>query len=186
MGRRRVFVDVETTGLRVSHQVTEAAWYDVDSGACGVFVPPHDLAGADPAALEMTGYAQRLAGAPVDDGSGLGRLHQVLGGDGIVTTLIAANPSFDVPMLAAVFRRAGLADDEPWHHRKIDVCGLAYALFPDRFPDGEMPGLNAVAALLGVPVSEQHTAMGDVLVGVQCYRALERLRHGAAGVAGAA
>jgi DNA polymerase III epsilon subunit-like protein len=187
MGRRCVFVDVESTGLQHTHQVTEAAWYDVDADLGEVFVPPHDLAGADPVALQMSGYHDRIARAVVDDGTALRRMYEMLGGDGTATTLVAANPSFDTHMLAALFRRAGFTVDEPWHHRKVDVCGMAYALLPQHFPSGEVPGLKTVAGLLGVRLDDHHSAMADVLAGVECYRALERLRRqGSRPVAGAA
>lgn len=175
--RRCVFVDVETTGLDVDrHQVTEVGWQDLSTGQSGCFVPPHTVCGADPDALTISRYAERIAGRPVDDGRETARLHRLLGGDGQVTTFVAVNPSFDTAMVERMFTRAGITPTAPWHHRKIDVSMLAYSLFPDRFPPGEVPGLAAVAAALGVPADGHHGAAADVRIGVACYRRLETLR----------
>ena len=174
--RRCIVVDVESTGLEVQHQATEVAWYDLSTDEYGVFIPPHSLEGADPFALQIHGYAERIAGMPVDDGTEQRLLHDRFGSGRNRSTIICANPSFDTEKVSALFARSGLTPTDPWHHRKINVSEGAYWLFPDQFPDGEQPGLKAVADLLGVPLPGHHSALDDVMATVEVYRRLERLR----------
>lgn len=176
MSRRCVFVDVETTGLEEHHQITEVAWCDISTDTYGTFVAPHNLYNADPAALTMTGYWDRIAKLPIDDGTELTRFHRILGADGTTTTLVAANPTFDAPKIEALFNRLRYANPQPWHHRKLDISNMAYTLFPEKYPTGELPGLADVCRLLDIPLGAHHTALNDVQVGAACFRALEAIR----------
>ncbi|MGV8847844.1 3'-5' exonuclease [Tessaracoccus sp.] len=176
--RRRIFIDLETTGLRPTHQATEVAWWDLETDDHGVFIPVHSLDGADPYALEIQGYDARIKGAPVDEGSGTDALWARFYGDGTragKAAIVAANPGFDGGFLSGVFDRAGL-DPEPFHYRKLNVSEGAYWLYPG-FGEGNTPGLNDVAAMFGVVNPNPHEAMSDVRTGVVVYRLLEQLRH---------
>jgi hypothetical protein len=172
--RRHVVVDLETTGLELHHQVTEAAWYDLGTNEFDQFVPPHTLEGAAPVALEMTGYHTRIATQPVDDGTRTRAMWERLGGDGAKVTIWGANPGFDQRNMMGLFARAGLSS-QPFHHRPLDPCQGAYWLFPDVFEFGETPGLADVAALLDVPMSH-HEALADVMTTVAVIRAIEKRR----------
>lgn len=176
---RRLFIDFETTGLRLTDQGTELAWMDVDTGERGVFIPPHSLDGASDEALDIQKYAERIAGQPVADIYTIQAFHDLCGGDGVKTTLICANKTFDPVYLKGMFERAGLKPD-PFTYRWFDIEDAAYWYFPDQFPYGSMPGLKDLARVLGVDNPQHHEAMNDVLVGAECWRLLDAIRRNAA------
>lgn len=173
--RRHVVVDLETTGLESHHQATEAAWYDLETNEYDQFLVPHTLDGADPYALELSGYHDRIAGKPVDDGTKMHEMWDRLGGDGAKVTIWGANPGFDIRHMIAMFERSGL-NGQPFHHRPLDPCVGAYWLLPGEFAFGDTPGLAQVAELLGVPMSH-HEAMADVFTTVAVLRAINALRE---------
>jgi DNA polymerase III epsilon subunit-like protein len=169
------FIDFETTGLGLTDQGTEIAAMDVDTGETCLFIPPHSLEGANEGALTMQGYHTRIAGQPVADFATIKEFHDWCGGDGVPTTLMCANKTFDPGHLKSVFDRAGLKPD-PFHYRWFDIEDAAYWLFPDHFPYGSMPGLKDIAELLHVHNPHHHEAMNDVLVGVHAWRILTEIR----------
>lgn len=173
--RRHVVVDLETTGTELHHQVTEAAWYDLATDESDHFFVPHTLDDADPVALELTRYHERIAGQSVDDGTKIRHMWERLGGDGAKVTVWGANPGFDQRFLMGLFPQYGLTA-QPFHHRPLDPCSGAYWLFPEQFAQGETPGLKDVATLLGVEMSH-HEAMADVLTTVSVIRKINAIRE---------
>lgn len=159
-----VFLDTETTGLDPArHEVWEIA-YAVDEGPVLSAVVPHDLGGADPKALRLNGYLDRIQGSrhvPYYER----RLISTLKG----ATVVGANPAFDTDFLR---RRWGRA---PWKHRLIDVEAMAYGILRLDEP----VGLARLADMLGVQQPD-HTAATDVLVLRDVYA---RLRLHAASLA---
>lgn len=173
--RRHVVVDLETTGTKLHHQVTEAAWYDLGTDEYDSFFVAHDLTDADPIALELTHYETRIAGQPVDDGTKTLAMWKRLGGDGAKVTIWGANPGFDQRFLMSMFTKAGL-ESEPFHHRVLDPCSGAYWMFPEHFEFGETPGLAPVARFLGVGMSH-HEALADVITTVTVIRKMNQIRQ---------
>lgn len=177
---RLLFIDFETTGLGKTDQGTELAWENVDTGETGAFIPPHSLDGASEQALEIQGYAERIAGQPHADLATIEEFWDLCGGDGVTTTLMCANKTFDPNYLKDMFERAGLRPDpfsDPFTYRWFDIEDAAYWLFPDQFPYGSMPGLKDIARVLGVDNPQHHEAMNDVRVGAQCWRLLTAIRQ---------
>ena len=170
------FIDFETTGTELHHQGTEIAGMDVETGESVLFIPPHTLDGAVDIALEIQDYAGRIAGQPVADAATLKAFHDWCGGDGVKTTLMCANKTFDPRYLMGMFERAGLPSS-PFTYRWFDIEDAAYWLFPDKFPYGSMPGVKDVSGVLEVPNPRHHEAMNDVLVGVHCFRLLSKIRE---------
>lgn len=175
--RRHVVVDVETTGLELHHQVTEVGWYDLGTDEYGEFFTPHTLEGADPVALEISKYHERIAGKPVDDGTLTREFWARLGGDGVKTTVWGANPGFDTRNLMGLFTRTHMPSAQPWHYRTLDPCQGAYWMFPEGFEFGETPGLKQVADYLGIDLPNHHEAMADVFATVAIIRHLNRIRE---------
>jgi DNA polymerase III alpha subunit (gram-positive type) len=169
------FIDFETTGVELVNQITEVAGMDVDTGESVLFIPPHTLDGAVEIALTTHDYDGRIKGQPVAEQATIEQFHQWCGGDGVKTTLICANKTFEPRFLMAMFERAGLSSS-PFTYRWFDVEDPAYWLFPDEFPYGSMPGLKDVARLLGVSNPNHHEAMNDVLVGVHIWRIMSEIR----------
>lgn len=178
MGHHRIVVDVESTGLDpLRHIPIEVAWLNLETGASGHFIPPHtarDIRRAEPRALEINRYAQRIAGRKQDDGAETLRLHQALTG----STLCGANPAFDAAMLSILFRRhrAGwwnrllrrsTLDPAPWHYRLWDVSAYAAGVLGLDV----LPGLAWVCSKLNVEPGD-HTAVEDVRATAECFRAL--------------
>lgn len=158
---RRVFVDVETTGLDPAvHEVVEVAWA-ADDGPVHSLVLPHRFERPNPHALKVNGYLERglYDRARWADEGQLTRFHIALTG----ATLVGANPAFDARFLAAFFgSQPFVYDPEPWHYRLLDVqaYGMA-ALGLD-----SMPGLADLVRWLRedghvIPESD-HTAAHDV------------------------
>src|SRR6476620_1448968 len=107
--RQLVIVDCESTGLRRGFDIAvEVAWKNVDTGATGWFVPNHSVAWvlhfADPKALEINGYRDRLISAEQDDGTEVRRLHEELTGQAFA----GSNPRMDADWLAVLFASHGL------------------------------------------------------------------------------
>lgn len=174
---RHILADIETTGTNhQDHQVTEIAWWDLDTNEHGSFIPAHTLHGADPVALQISRYDDRIKGKPQDDGTLLTEFHQRLGGDGVKTSLWAANPSFEVRFLMNRFTEAGL-DPHPFHYRPFDLEEGAYWLLPHLYADGNKPGLKQIAKAFGVEFGH-HDAMEDVKASVQIVRILNQIRAG--------
>lgn len=163
--RDLVFLDIETTGLVPErHEVWEVA-FAVNDAPVETCIVPHTLKTADPKALELNGYYKRIH--YTDQGVNYDmQIRRILEGN----TVVAANPSFDVDFL---YRRWGVA---PWHHRKIDVESMAYAILEY----DEMKGLAGIRDdLWGLGFNlEQpdHSASKDVEVLRQCYKALRSIQ----------
>lgn len=174
MTRQIIVVDVETSGLDPKiHVVVEVAWRNLVTDESGLFVPSHNpevvLLRAEPKALELNGYHERIAGRPQDtNGTATKRLHEALKGN----TLAGSNPAFDAKFLRREFNlwclRRGPA--EPWHHRMLDVS--AYAAGVLGIDPTELPGLSTVCERLGVKNKAPHAAMGDVAATAECFRRL--------------
>lgn len=168
-----VFLDTETTGLELHHDIWEAAWA-VDDGPVTSLFLSHSLANADPKALELNGYFTRTAGFPEATLTGDLYLREALEG----ATIVGANPAFDAIRLQL---RWGA---QPWHYRMIDVSSMAVGVFGHAAFDlesGRPPGMAGVQELLvdygieGIPEPD-HTAAGDVACLRACYQALLRVR----------
>ncbi|MBA0126314.1 3'-5' exonuclease [Haloechinothrix sp. YIM 98757] len=170
-----IVVDTETTGLdRARHVPIEVAWVDLATGQENAWIPWHtrqDISRAQPEALEINGYYQRLADAPTDHAALIAAkdLHERLGG----AVLAGASPAFDADMLRILFNRTGCTPLEPWHHRLADLA--AYAAGTLGIPISELPSMSRVCGLLGVQNDAPHTALGDARATAACLRAIAAL-----------
>lgn len=114
-----VVVDVETNGLDYDvHVPVEVAWWNMNTGARGSFVPRHDvsyvLATASIEALQINRYVDRLATAEQDTGGGKTAMMGQLRG----ATLAGSNPRFDAHMIRKLLPTE---TEDPWHYRLLDV-----------------------------------------------------------------
>ena len=168
-----VVVDTETTSLRAyPGSVTEIAWYDLRDGVGGSFIPPHTLDGADPKALEISRYHERIAGRPVDADQ-TRAFHRMLRSDG-QAIIVGSNPNFDLAQLKELFTWARMAP-EPWQRRVFDPAAAAYWLYPER-ELGRPTGLAAACELAGISSDGHHDAFVDVVMTAKLWHALEALR----------
>lgn len=162
------FLDTETTGLSlVEHQVWEIGYAFDDEPVHSAFVP-HDLANADPEALEVNGYVERggEAGRHATDRTFENELRVRLAAQH--ATIVGANPEFDKYRLS---RRWG--GEEPWHYRSIDIESYAMPLLDLGLPVGLWgiaDRLRDHEAMIPMP---DHTAAGDVLTVRWCFRTLQ-------------
>jgi DNA polymerase-3 subunit epsilon len=173
--RQIIVVDVETTGLNAAiHVPVEIAWMNLDTGESGCFVSPHssiDIANAQPKALEINGYHERISELPHDKGVGVSQLHNQL----LDNTLAGSNPTFDSLMLRIAFAHACYAPLDPWHHRLLDLS--AYTAGVLGLHPWALPGLSTVCELLDVVNTAPHTAMGDVDATAECFRKLMAVKR---------
>jgi DNA polymerase III epsilon subunit-like protein len=185
------FVDTETTGLDpFQHDAWEIAVILRKPGEAdqeAVFYLEPDLTHADPKALEINRYHERVKmedwswGKPQDVARDLYRLL-----DGAV--LVGSNPAFDADMISNIFTRY-YWHPKPWHYRTVDIATLAAGYrFGQRdsgayggdfaFP-GDLPSLpfssRGLSRAVGVePPGEgvAHTALGDAIWARDVYDAV--------------
>lgn len=151
-----VYLDSETTGLDPAlHDVWEVAAAVGDAPILRYFLP-HDLAAADPRALELNGYSDRFIPGADDPYNDI-RLKTLLDG----ATIVGSNPAFDTAFLR---ERWGVA---PWKHRLVDIAAYAMPAFGLARP----VGLADIALRLGIEAPD-HSAVGDVHTLRECHRAL--------------
>lgn len=161
----KLFLDTETTGLELDHDIWEIA-YAIEDGPIESTILPHSLKNADPKALDLNGYHTRFPGgaradSPLTD-IYLREVFQDM-------TIVGANPAFDAIRLQL---RWGC---QPWHYRMIDISSMAIPVLGLR-DDGKPMGLFDIAQAVrgfGHDVPEpDHTAAGDVATLRACYNAL--------------
>lgn len=156
-----VFLDTETTGLTLNHDVWEVA-LAVGDGPILTFQLPHSVRNADLKALELNGYLDRFHTLTTKE-----RLHDIeiartLQGK----TLVGANPAFDAYRLEKRWGRA------PWHYRLIDVESMAIPVLGLTKPLG-LKGLVDKLRSFGYTIPENdHTAAADVATVREVYKTL--------------
>jgi hypothetical protein len=149
-----VVVDTETTDLDLDVAfAVEVAWWNLNTGERGCFIPPHDvdwvLEHASPTALEVNGYRERLQHAKQGDKNDITELYVALAG----ATVAGANVgSLDWPILRKLWTLS-----DPWSYRPLEIGSYAAALNGQAQP----MGMRDVYSWLGLPDGD-HTAAGDV------------------------
>ncbi len=165
---RLVFVDTEATGLdhRV-HQLTEVAWIVREPDGSQRerrVVPEHTLDGAEPIALEISRYHERLPDAPrTPDAAWV----DMLLADAAGAVLVGVVPDFDARHLLQACQRLGRTPT--WDHHLIDVGTLAMPLLAAA---PEVPrGVAGLCASLGVPHDPAlaHGALYDAQQTMRCF-----------------
>ncbi|TSD68100.1 hypothetical protein [Aeromicrobium piscarium] len=161
-----IYVDTETTSLDPSKgEIWELA-YAIDDGEIFADFLPHDLMHAQPAALRIGRYLDRVpdviqgrssASTPFETEA----MRAMKG-----ATIVGANPAFDTSFLRARWGRA------PWHHRLLDIETYAMPAFGWDEPRG-LKDVAEACRQLGVEIPEpDHTAAGDVATVRMCHQAL--------------
>lgn len=174
--RQLIVVDVEANGLdpRV-HVAVEVAWWNLNTGKRGGFIPMHDvrkvLADASLRALQINRYIDRIATAQQDtQGVDAHDLACQLDGN----TLVSVNPGrVDSPFLANMFRMyegKGMLTFPEWHYREWDINAYAAGVLGL----DELPGLEKVCGLLNTTFGPDHTAHGDVTAAAHCFLELQK------------
>lgn len=164
------YVDVESTGLdpRI-HQPYEVAWWREDEDDAHGMWLPHSLEYADPNALAIGNYWERMGGPWPGRNGGQhekDRLIHVLQG----VTLVGSNPAFDAAMLTR-FIGAPV-----WHYRTINVADVAMTVFDWHRPRG-LAAIVEHLQVRGHRIPEpDHTAGGDVRATRAVYVALRAER----------
>lgn len=166
MSRELIVVDFETTGLHEEAVIIEAAAVNVDTGEELYFVPsvsPQGWSNLQPVALSINGYFERelwkQAQSPFNTIQYYSDLRSMLRGN----TFAGSNPAFDSKLLA----KQGQVS---WHHRLGDLA--AYAAGVLGLDPTDLPGLDKVSELLGVPVEGRHGALEDARATAECFRIL--------------
>ncbi|WP_326806710.1 3'-5' exonuclease [Streptomyces sp. NBC_01775] len=181
------FVDTETTGLDPArHEVWEIAVIRRETDGTETEhlwqrrLTDHQLEDADPEALRINRYAERLAVPDVQyaaslshaceqpHGLSLGQLDADVRTVVTGAVLIGSNPAFDAAFLQAFLGAA------PWHYRTVDIATLAAgyvhgAIDATQYPESEavpaVPyssrGLSRAVGVEPPGDSVAHTALGD-------------------------
>jgi len=170
-GTRFVFIDTETTGLDFTrHQLTEVAWivrFEDGRQLERCFIPEHTLDGADPTALEMTRYHERIAPQPRSPAS---EWLELFLEDATKAVLVGAVPDFDARHLEKAAAR--IQRTPTWDHHLLDVETLALPLIS---PGPEAPrSLAKTCRALGIP-HDQDQAHGALYDAQQAMRVFDRV-----------
>lgn len=179
---RLCFIDCETTGTDpASHDLWEIAVITRDdSDPCEdqefTWLIRPDLAAADPGALRVNRYYQRLAGLPVPKWSEPAHAARTVASLIAGAMIVAANPAFDAGFLDVFLRKNGQCPAWDYHLRDIGsmvagwVHGYQHVVTTVR--PGAMggvphlpasPKLADAARAVGIDpgLYEAHTALGD-------------------------
>lgn len=152
-----LFLDTETTGLDVeTHAVWEIA-YAIDDGPIHQSFVWHDFKNADPKALEINNYGERMPDL-FYDWNAAALFEQELQHVAKDQFLVGSNPAFDNRFLV---KRWG---HRPWNYRMIDLATYAMPHFGWSTPEG----MAKIAKELGVE-EHDHSAAKDVDVLRQCF-----------------
>jgi DNA polymerase-3 subunit epsilon len=157
-------VDCESTGIRPDVDIPiEVAYWDLETDERGCFIPKHNeqwvLDNAQPKAMEVNGYKERILGQPHDDGTEVDRLHRVLRGQCIAGFNVGRA---DCDWLYKLFKHHGMHPD-PWHYRLGEIGSYAAGVLGEPLED--QPGLANLCVRLGIPPEpEVHTAANGVTV----------------------
>ena len=170
-GTRFVFVDTEATGLdHGRHELTEVAWivrFEDGTQLERRYFPEHTTDGADPDALELTHYVERI-GPRVKTPAREWLRTFLDDADGAV--LVGAVPDFDARHLERMCRKVGV--QPTWDHHLLDVETLALPLIAD---GPEAPrSLAKTCAALGVP-HDKDRAHGALYDAQQAMRVFDRV-----------
>ena len=159
-----VFLDTETTGLTMDHDVWEIAMAFGESPVQVIQVP-HSIRNANKMALELNGYFKRFLG--FDHVIHLADIDMPLWLEG--KTIVGANPSFDMYRLEKRWGR------QTWHYRMIDVESMAIPVL-DLDKTIGLFGLATRLRQMGFDIPENdHSAGADVLATREVYRTLRKL-----------
>ena len=162
-----IFLDLETTGLDPRrHVIWEAAWID-DRGerAFVIDLTPEELQGADPIALEVGRYHERVSGK---QGKGAIRFPRAnvarqLADATAGKHIVGANPAFDAAFLTELFRQYGLKPQ--WHYHLIDIEAVMLGALAAKGSQLPIPWNSVeLGQLVGVAPpkdNQRHTALGD-------------------------
>lgn len=165
-----IYLDTETTGLDPDrHEIWELA-YAVDDGPIASGTIYHSLRHADPTALRLNGYHDRVTNLATP------RAMQTLeeSAKGVLdgNTLVAANPAFDASFLRA---RWGVA---PWRYRMLDVEAYAMGALGFDIPKG-LRDITGALRTRGFFIPEpDHSAAADVETLRACHLALASIYEG--------
>lgn len=169
-----LFLDVETTGLEPGvHSVWEIA-YAIDNEPIKSSFVSHHLETADPKALELNGYRDRIDAEPVGPFQYVGIEHgeafeDELYDKALNLTLVAANPAFDQSFLSARWGQV------PWHYRLFDIESYACGVLSLEKPMG-LKGVTDELRKRGFVIPEpNHSAAGDVATLRSAFDALRSL-----------
>lgn len=175
-----VVVDTETTGLDDQlHEVFEIAAIRRNSDGTQTrleFWLPVDLERADPRALELNRYHERLSarqerGLSFDDPAhAVAELVELTRG----LPILGMNPGFDVRFLTPLILRHGRRPE--WHYTPVDVKALIAGAL--RIPPPWRSEELARALRIDPADYARHGAMGDCEYTLDCYDAVMALPLG--------
>lgn len=167
-----VYLDTETFGLDLDiHQIWEVGFAVGDEPVRSGVMIHNPLGAYEEAALKVNGYRHRGTAWDSDTAVALETaLWVALRG----STVVGANPMFDLIRLQRRWEHATFESPAPWHYRTIDIESYVMPLLNLDRPIG----LHGIATSMrsldpDIPMPD-HTAGGDVECLRACHKAAKR------------
>ncbi len=170
--RDLVFIDLETTGLRIDHEITEIGWLRVDPKTLEILesenikIKPTNLELADKKALEITNYSEENW----SDAISIEEAMKIFISRNQGCVLVGYNFFYDWAWLYRTLNQLGAANP-PFYYHKLDVLSMAYILLKD-LPNIENFSLNNICDFFNIKRENAHNAFYDAKFTFEIYKKL--------------
>ncbi len=170
--RDLIFMDLETTGLKIDHEITEIGWLRVDSKTLivkeefDIKIKPEHLELADEKALEITQYSEENWKNAVSIEEAMKIFIDKCSG----CVLCGYNFFYDWAWLYHTLNKLG-AFNPPFYYHKLDVMSMAYLILKDDLTI-ENFSLSDLCRYFDIPRDNCHSALYDARFTFEVYKRL--------------
>jgi len=168
--RNLAFLDLETTGLNLDHEIIEIGVVRVSQPDFSVIeefdmkIKPHHLETADPEAIKLVGYTDELWKDAIELKDALKILEDKYRGD----ILIGDNFTFDWTRLEKAFFENGHPAPAFYYHRMDTKSMIYYKFYND--PNISNFNLSEICKYLGIERGKAHSALDDARASYEVFK----------------
>ncbi len=170
--RDLVFIDLETTGLHIDHEITEIGWLKVNQKDLSIIeeknikIKPQHIETADQKALKITNYSEENWKDAISIEEAMTLF--IESNQGCI--LIGYNFFYDWAWLYRTLNELG-ATNPPFYYHKLDVLSMAYIILKD-VPNIENFSLNNICEFFDIKRENAHNAFYDAKFTFEVYKKL--------------